>query len=115
GQTVRRGPGEAAGRGHAGRLGGGAAGAGVGETPLEKGRVERLVIPGQDAAAEPGPRIVVAATDEAPRRIDDRHRRARLDGAHVGHVALEDPGVRARPLAAALEPEHRAAPRATAG
>src|SRR5207249_7652460 len=68
GQAIRLAPHEAAERGRPGRFAGGAAGDGVGQAPLEKGRVERLVAPGQDAAAKPGPRI-----DRKSTRLNSSH------------------------------------------
>ena len=80
------------------------------EPATEEGGVERLVGPGEDAAAEGGAGIVEAATDEAAGRVDDRDLGARLDVADLGDVALEDPGMATRRVVPALEPKRRPAP-----
>ena len=68
--------------------------------------VERLVLPRVNPAAQRRPRVVESAPDEATARVDDRDGRPGRDVTDIGHVGLEDPGMRVRPaIAAALESE----------
>ena len=83
-----------------------ARGEGGGEPPLPELRVDRLVGPGEKPAAERRARVEEAAADEPAARIDDGHDAARLDVRDVGHVALEDPRMHARPVVSALEPQN---------
>src|SRR5262249_40684240 len=77
------------------------------EPALKEGGVERLIGPGENAAAEGGLGIVEAAAYEAAARVDDDNRRAGLDVAGVRDIALEDPRMGPCGFVAPLEAERR--------
>src|SRR6185503_1453693 len=72
----------------------------------DEGRVDRLVDPGEDAAAERRPRVEQAAAHEAPAGVAHGDHATRGDVRDVGHVTLEDPRMGADALLVpALEPD----------
>src|SRR5439155_27215677 len=78
------------------------------QTPLPEARIDGLVHPGEDPAAERRSRVEQAAPDEPTRGIDDSHDATGLEAVrHVGDVTFEDPRMHTRAVVSALEPQDR--------